>query len=157
MIRLQTKAKVWGVAAGVALLLLGAVAAFSNPLHNPEVNEANASVNWLGDHTFLGIVSSTVATIDVDGATTFVVTRNVIQLTCTGAETITTITGGVSGQLLTLLHEDSDCTLNDTDNDTADQLDLVGANGDLVGAADLVIQLVYTGSHWLQANVSSQN
>jgi hypothetical protein len=104
-----------------------------------------ATVNQLG---------SPVATIDVDGVTTFAVTRNVMQLTCTGAETITTITGGVSGQLLTILHEDTDCTLNDTDDDTAAQLDLVGADGDLVGAEDLVILFVFTGSHWLQVGAS---
>ena len=104
-----------------------------------------AAVNQLG---------SPVVTIDVDGATAFATTRNVVQLTCTGPETITTITGGVSGQLLTILHEDTDCTLNDTDDDTAAQLDLVGANGDLVGAEDLVILLVFTGSHWLQVSTS---
>jgi len=101
-----------------------------------------------------GQVGSTVTTVDLDGVTAFPITRNVHTLTCEGAETITTITGGFSGQLLTIIHEDSDCTLNDTDDDTADQLDLLGANGDLAGAADQTIQLLYNGAHWFEVSRS---
>jgi len=102
-----------------------------------------------------GQMGSAVVTITVDGATTFAVTRNVINLECTDAEIITTITGGFSGQLLTILHEDSSCTINDTDDDTADQIDMLGSNNDLAGAADLVVQLVYTGAHWLAVSESA--
>ena len=106
-----------------------------------------------GNLTVEGSIGTTVVTIDVDGgggAEALAITSSVVQLTCTGAEVILTITGGVSGQLLTLIHEDTDCTLDDTDVDTANQLDLVGSNGDLVGAADLTIMLVFNGTHWLE-------
>ena len=103
-----------------------------------------------------GILATTQATIDVDGATALPITSSSVNLTCTGAETITTITGGLSGQLLAIQHEDTDCILNDTDVDTADQLDLVGANGDLTGAADLMILLYFNGTYW-QELIRSQN
>jgi len=101
-----------------------------------------------------GSVGTTMTTVDIDGATAFPITSNVHTLTCTGAETITTITGGINGQLLTIIHEDSECTLNDTDDDTADQLDLVGADGDLAGATDQTIQLLYNGAHWFEVSRS---
>ncbi len=98
-----------------------------------------------------GIHASTQVTIDVDGgggSEALAITSSSVNLTCTDAETILTITGGLSGQFLVLQHEDSDCTLNDTDDDTADQIDMLGANNDLAGAADLMVLLYYNGTSW---------
>ena len=104
-----------------------------------------------GDVSLVGQLGTTIATIDVDGASTFVVTRNVINLTCEGAESIDTITAGISGQLLTLIHQDTDCTLNDDDPATAsDAIDLLGTATNSVGAASKAIQLVYNGSNWFE-------
>lgn len=104
-----------------------------------------------GDMIATGQIGTTIATIDVNGATTFAVTRNVINLTCTGAETINTITAGVSGQLLTLIHEDTDCTIADDDPATAtDAIDLIGTASNNVGAASKVVTLVYDGSKWFE-------
>lgn len=106
-----------------------------------------------------GVVSSAQLTVDIDGgggAEALAITSNSLNLTCTGAETILTITGGVSGQLLAITHEDADCTLDDTDVDTANQMDLVGANGDLTGAADLMILLYFNGTSWHEL-IRSQN
>jgi hypothetical protein len=119
-----------------------------------QVEASDDTINFVIDDT--GAVSTPMDTIDVDGATTLAITSNVLNLTCTDAETITTITGASSGQLLVILHQDTDCTLNDTDDDTANQLDLVGANGDLVGAADLSILIYFNGTSW-QELIRSQN
>ncbi len=106
-----------------------------------------------------GIHASTQVTIDVDGGSgteALAITSSSVNLTCTDAEVILTITGGLSGQLLAIAHEDSDCTLDDTDVDTANQMDLVGANGDLAGAADLMILLYFNGTSWHEL-IRSQN
>ena len=102
-----------------------------------------------------GILATTQVTIDVDGGgggEALAITSSSINLTCTGAETILTITGGLTGQLLNILHEDTDCILDDTDVDTADQIDLAGANTDLTGAADLMVQLYFNGTSWLEVS-----
>ena len=102
-----------------------------------------------------GKLGNTLTVVTVDETTVAVITSNVIQLQCTGAETVTTLTGGVSGQLLTIIHDDSDCTINDTDNNTADQIDMLGSNNDLAGAADLIVQLVYNDVHWFAVSESA--
>ncbi|KKL19748.1 hypothetical protein LCGC14_2462350, partial [marine sediment metagenome] len=114
-------------------------------------NTTHMTLTGGGDVSLVGQLGTTIATIDVDGASTFVVTRNVINLTCEGAESIDTITAGISGQLLTLIHQDTDCTLNDDDPATAsDAIDLLGAASNSVGAASKVIQLVYNGANWFE-------
>lgn len=92
--------------------------------------------------------------VTVDSATTFAISPRFpwafIQLACTGAEAIDTITGGRAGTVLYIQHDDTDCTLND-DNDAtaANALDLTGSAND-VGAVGKVIVLLYTGSYWLE-------
>jgi hypothetical protein len=91
-------------------------------------------------------------TVTVDGATTFAVTSSdYIVLTCTGAETINTITGGVVGKVLVIENTDTDCTIADDDAATAaDAVDLTGTATNDVGAAAKVIGLIYNGTHWKQ-------
>lgn len=89
--------------------------------------------------------------VDINGVTTFAVTSSYVVLTCDGAETINTITGGLSGMRLVILHADTDCTIADDDDATAsDAIDLTGTATNDVGAVAKVITLLYNGSHWLQ-------
>lgn len=100
------------------------------------------------DATFGINIGYEIQATDLAAATTIAIGSNVLNLTCDGNETLTTITGAPVGMVLTILHGDTECTINDTDDDTADQIDMLGANNDLVGAADLIVQLVYNGTSW---------
>ena len=97
-------------------------------------------------------------TTTVDAATTFATSATYlgrITLACTGAETINTITGAVTGTRLIIHHTDTDCTMADDDAATAaNAIDLTGVATNLVGAAKLVIVLVYNGTDWEQMSGS---
>lgn len=91
----------------------------------------------------------------VDGATTFALTQGYVVLACTGAETINTITGGITGMVVYLENSDSECTLADDDDATAaNAIDLTGTATTDVGAVAKVLTLIYNGSHWLQTGES---
>lgn len=97
-----------------------------------------------------------VPVITVDAATTFEVTSKSLKLKCIGPETIDTITGGITGETITILHNDSDCTLADDDDPTAaDAINLTGAATNDVGATDKMIVLWFDGTHWLQLSESA--
>lgn len=86
----------------------------------------------------------------VDAATTFAATSSYILLACTGAESIDTITGGITGMVLMIENSDADCTVVDDESPTAaNAIDLTGAAND-VGATAKVITLIYNGTSWLQ-------
>lgn len=94
-------------------------------------------------------------TVTVDGATTFALSNTAgcsyIDLQCTGAETINTITGAVTGTLLWLLNGDTDCTIADDDVATAaNAIDLTGTGTNDVGAVAKVVGLIYDGANWMQ-------
>lgn len=96
-------------------------------------------------------VAAVIQSVTVDSATTFAVTSSRVLLACTGAETINTITGGISGMLLVIENTDTECTIADDDSATAtDAIDLIGTGTNDVGAVAKVITLIYNGSHWLQ-------
>lgn len=98
---------------------------------------------------FSGLMSITQVNVDIDGATTFAVTSSYTNLTCTGAETINTITGGVTGAILYIELGDSTCTLANDDAPTAtDAIDLDGA-GDVGGDVNMMVALIFTGSNWV--------
>ncbi len=107
-----------------------------------------------GDLFIGGRIGPLVTGVVVDGVTTFALTTSAITLDCTGVETIITITGGLNGMVLPIRHHDTECTIQDSNADTADTIDLVG--GDLAGLDDLVLQLVFFNGHWLELN-RSQN
>lgn len=89
------------------------------------------------------------------GDTSFVITSNVVVLTGFGAtNTIATITGGQSGQLLTIIFTDGLVTLTDDDSHASNTLDLTG---DIVSADDTVVQLVFDGTSWYQVSAVSTN
>lgn len=95
-------------------------------------------------------------TITVDSATTFAVANaadgaSYIILQCTGAETINTITGAVTGQILIIENTDTDCTIADDDAAVAaNAINLTGTATNDVGAAEKIITLIYDGSAWAQ-------
>lgn len=100
-------------------------------------------------------VTHTPQAVDVNGATTFAITSDHVVLTCDGAETIQTITGGAHGMLLVIEHGDTDCTLDDDDDATAaNAIDLTGADTDDVGAVNKVTVLVRGASYWKQVGES---
>ena len=108
-------------------------------------NAASTTCTFLNSTSFIpySCLGSTQPTVTVDSATTAAITTSQITLACTGAETINTITGGVQGMRLLILHYDTDCTLADDDDATAaDAIDLTGTATFDVGAVNKVIELV---------------
>lgn len=116
---------------------------------------SNTALTLDDDIQQTGMHSQAAATITVNAATTFVATRNVQSLQCTGPETISTITRGtgISGAMpLYLISIDTECTIDDQDDDAADTIDLIGANTDNTMADDEVIILVHDGTLWREAD-----
>lgn len=114
------------------------------------VHSTNQSTTEFTGYSYLGPNPSR-NTVTVNGATTFAVTSAYIVLECTGAETINTITGGLTGTVLHIENSDTECTIADDDSATAtDAVDLTGAGANDVGAVAKVITLIYNGTHWLQ-------
>jgi len=75
--------------------------------------------------------------------------------TCTGdggGNTVTTITGGVAGQVLVLIFVDGNVTINDDDTHGANSVDLVGANTTF--ADDATLTLVFDGTSWYEISRS---
>ena len=137
----------WGFA-GVAAVLMGAWAA---RIQQPVLHGQDLSTDLAN---FLAAVHPRVTTT-VDGATTFAVTGrfgwHYVNLLCTGAESIDTITGGTTGAVLYLANQDTDCTVNDDDAATAaNAIDLTGVATTDVGAAKKMLILIYNGTDWEQ-------
>jgi len=89
------------------------------------------------------------------GATTFAVNgayTTFIELTGdAGTNTVATITGAVTGQIITLLFVDGLITITDTDAHGADTADLSAA---FTSADDAVLQLIYDGVSWYEVSRS---
>jgi len=95
---------------------------------------------------------STVQVVALDAATTIAVTSNVVYLTAVGAETLTTITGGITGQLLTLICGGAGITFTDTAwGGAADTLCLTAAH---VSAAGTTIVFVKQADQWVQIGIA---
>lgn len=95
--------------------------------------------------------------LTIDGATTGAATAGFINLSCTGAETLTTLTGGSLGVHLYMINADTDCTLDDTEAATATTFSLTGANADNVGSATEFYHFIYNGTQWQQVSASDNN
>jgi hypothetical protein len=81
-------------------------------------------------------------------ATAIAVTSNVVKVTGdAGANTVATITGGVSGQVLTLIFVDALVTITDTAATTANTVNLSAA---FTSAANTTLTLVYDGVKWYE-------
>lgn len=86
-------------------------------------------------------------------ATTFAATSNVMTITGDGGgNTIATITGGINGQLLTLIFVDGNVTITDDNTHASDSVDLSAA---FTSADDTVLQLVYDGTSWYEISRST--
>jgi hypothetical protein len=89
------------------------------------------------------------------GVTTFAITSNLVTLTGDGGgNTVATITGGLDGQLLTIIFVDGNITITDTDAHTANTVDLAGTATDLTSADDTTLQVVYDGTSWYETSRS---
>jgi len=86
------------------------------------------------------------------GDTTLAITTNFITLTGDGgANTLATITGGVTGQIITILFVDGLITITDTDAHTANTVDLSAA---FTSADDTILQLLFDGTSWYETSRS---
>ena len=87
-----------------------------------------------------------------NGVTTFAVTSNTMTIDGDpGGNTIATITGGLDGQLLTLIFVDTDVDITDDNTHAADTVDLSAA---FTSADDTVLQLVFDGTSWYEVSRS---
>ena len=103
-----------------------------------------------------GAVAAAVETVGTlaAAATTFAVDANVCIITGDAeGNTVATITGGVDGQLLTLIFVDALVTISNDDGHGANTVDLDGANN-FVSADDSVLQLVFAGGSWYKVSAS---
>ena len=84
--------------------------------------------------------------------TTFAVSSNVVKITGNaGANVVETITGGVSGQELTIIFPDGLVTITDTNDGAANTVDLAST---LVSADDTVLKLIFDGTVWREVSRS---
>ena len=109
---------------------------------------------WVGNDgsvTASGLFhSDSVTTLSLDAATTVAATRNVHVLDCVGAETLTTITGGLAGAMLTLIFFDADaCTITDDATCAANSINVSAA---YVSTADDTLTLVSNGTCWREVS-----
>ena len=87
-----------------------------------------------------------------NGVTTFAVTKDFVTLTGDGgANTVSTITGGIVGQTLTILCVDGLITITDTDAHNADTVDL---SAGFTSADDTILSLIYDGTSWYETGRS---
>jgi len=85
-------------------------------------------------------------------AATWAATSNFQTMTGDGGgNTVTTITGGQAGQVLTLLFVDGNITITDDNAHTADTVDLSAA---FVGADDTTLTLLSDGTSWYELSRS---
>jgi hypothetical protein len=113
----------------------------------------NFDIDGANNITFIGILANTKIDITLGALdTTFAVTNNVIKLTGdAGANTIATITAGVSGQTLTILFVDALVTITDTDAATANTVDLSAA---FTSTARDTLTLIHDGNKWIETSRS---
>lgn len=99
-----------------------------------------------GNSRFDGSVASTATAITLAASVaTFAITSNGVTLTGdSGTNTVTTITGGMSGQILVISFADSNVTLSDSGT-SANQLDLVSSCS---SALHKTITLWFNGTFW---------
>lgn len=122
------------------------------------VGATASSVTGVVEHPALVTISPAAA------ATTFAITRNIHAIDCdAGGNTISTITGGTASAVrnLTLYFVDTDCHIADTDDGTADTIDLnetdAVTDNDIDSTDDLVLTLTYNGTLWRQTAPASTN
>jgi len=84
--------------------------------------------------------------------TELAITDNFVVLTGDGgANTLATITGGTSGQILTIIFTDANVTITDTAGHGSNTVDLSGA---FTSADDTVLMLINDGTSWYEVSRS---
>lgn len=101
-----------------------------------------------------GAIASAPESVTCAGAaTTFAVDSNYVILTGdAGGNTIATITGGVTGQLLIIECVDALVTFADDNTHNANTIDLLGAN--ITSADDTILVLAFNGTSWYMISSS---
>lgn len=86
------------------------------------------------------------------GAATLAITRDIVVLTGDGAgNTLTTITGGITGQVLRILFVDGLVQITDDNTHAANTVDLSAA---FTSADDMVLTLFFDGTSWYECGRS---
>lgn len=120
------------------VVLTGANGITAISVTNGDITLANGAVASAREQVTLGAAATAIA-----------VDSNVVEVTGdAGGNTVTTITGGVAGQILVLLFVDALVTINDDNTHGADSVDLVGANTTF--ADDATLTLMYDGTSWYE-------
>lgn len=118
------------------------------------IQATSTAVTFVASAGVTGAVrfASTTSTLTLDAATTIAVVRNTHILDCVGAETLTTITGGISGAILVLKFLDADvCTITDDDTGTANTIDISAA---YLSTARDTLTLFFDGTSWVEVGRS---
>jgi hypothetical protein len=115
----------------------------------PTNNIYNGGMIINGGLVVTGKIANTKTTVTVAGAaTTFAIASNVAVVTGdAGGNTIATITGGVSGQVLILIFIDNKVTITDDASKTANTINLSAA---FTSAVNTTLTLVYDGTSWYE-------
>ena len=105
------------------------------------------------DASFTGRLASTPTSSTLAAAATAIaVTANVMTITGdAGANTVATITGGLSGQILTLIFADSLVTITDDATGTANTVNLSAA---FTSTSNDTLTLVFNGTSWREVSRS---
>ncbi len=103
-------------------------------------------------------ISESFTAIEFDGSTTQTANAPYLDLQCTGAETIISITGRSAsiGTLLIVRNADTDCTIQDDDTPEANEFNLLGT-GDDVGATGKMMFFIHDGNAFQQLSESANN
>lgn len=123
----------------------------TNILVGRDSDESNTTtLDTNGNLVTIGEISSTGTSVTCGtGATTFAVTSNTVTVTGDGGgNTIATITGGVSGQMLTLIFVDALVTITDDATGNANTVNLSAA---FTSTANDVMTLVSNGTSWRES------
>jgi len=136
--------------------VLGNLLQASDRVYTDQIDEftGSAGITFSHDH-HLGVTAAS-RTISAEtlgvGATTFAVTGEAKVMTGDGGgNTIATITGGRTGQILYLIFTDANITITDTDAHTANTVDLSAA---FVSADDTTLTLIFDGTSWYELSRS---
>jgi parallel beta-helix repeat protein len=105
------------------------------------------------DIDFAGIQSQTV-TLGVGVDTIAVNSKFLVLNGDGGGNTVTTITGGVTGMVLKIFFNNGNVTIANTDAGTADSINIVGTGSDFTGSGNDILTLVNGGTKWYEVSRS---
>ncbi len=99
-----------------------------------------------------GKLATSVTATTLSGTSTGIpVTSNVMSLGAASVITIGTISGGLSGQIITLIFTDANIMITDTSGTGPNTINLSAA---FTSAANTVLTLVYNGNKWFEVSRS---